>query len=140
MSICQGESTPQYLPNDTISLLETIHVGTNLVHLAADVAAKDGRPLLDEGTGVLHVTVERADGDGGILHDDLPHAGFGHWGVADRERGARLVKPCGLVLWCRHVLVLYIGVFWVWIYVVSLKGQTEESKWVVEDKGMMKWW
>lgn len=49
-----------------ISLPEAIHTGIDLVHLADDVAAKDkdGGPLLDEDGGVLHVTVERVDGDG----------------------------------------------------------------------------
>lgn len=68
---------PHHLPNDTISLPEPIHAGTDLVHLAGDIAAKDGRPLLDEDAAVLHVTVQRVDGDGGVLHHNLPSAGFG---------------------------------------------------------------
>ena len=59
-----------------IALLEAIHAGAELVYLAGDVAAKDGRPLLDEDTSVLHVTVERVDGDSGILHNDFPSADF----------------------------------------------------------------
>ena len=39
-----------HLPNNTISLLEAINAGTNLVHLAGNVAAKDGRPLLNKDT------------------------------------------------------------------------------------------
>ena len=68
---------PYHLPNDTISLPEAIHAGTDRVHLADDVAAKDGGPLLDKDAAVLHVTVERVDGDGGVLHNVFLSAGLG---------------------------------------------------------------
>ena len=97
-----------YLPNDTISLLEAIHARADLIHLASDVTAKDSGPLLDEDADVLHVTVERVNGDGGILHNNLSGTGCGQWSITDLQRGVGLVKPCSLVLWCRHVFVLWV--------------------------------
>jgi hypothetical protein len=65
----------QDLPNHTISVLEAIYAGTNLIYLAGDIAANDGGKLLDKDADVLHVTVEWIDGDGGIPHHDFPGAG-----------------------------------------------------------------
>lgn len=65
------------LPNDSISFLKALCVWSHLKHLASHVTAKDGRPLLDEDTGVLHMAVERIDSDGSVPHDELPRTGLG---------------------------------------------------------------
>ena len=64
-------------PNDTISLLEAIHARSDLIHLASDITAEDGRPLLDEDTGVLLVPVERVDSNCVVLDHDLSRASSG---------------------------------------------------------------
>jgi len=72
-----GKITSHHLPNDTISLPEAIHATTDLKHFTSDITAKDGGPLLNEDASVLHMRVERIDGDGGVLHNNFPSAGFG---------------------------------------------------------------
>lgn len=67
------------------------------MHDTGDVAAEDGGPLLDEDADILHVGVERVDGDGGILDDDLAGASGGQRSVTDFERSSGFGEPGSLV-------------------------------------------
>jgi hypothetical protein len=60
----------EYLPNDTIALLEsTLSPGADLVNDSCNVATEDSGPLLNKDTVVLHVPVQRIDGNSGVLDD-----------------------------------------------------------------------
>jgi len=85
-------------PDNTISFLEAIHTVAYLIHLAGHIAAKDGGPLLHEDAVVLHVAVQRVDGDSGVLDDDLAGASGGHGSVADAEWCAGGIEVRGAVL------------------------------------------
>lgn len=67
------------------------------MHDAGNVAAEDGGPLLDEDTDILHVGVERVDGDGGVLDDNLAGTSGGQRGVTDFEGSTGLGEPGSLV-------------------------------------------
>ena len=100
------ENTSTNLPDDAISFLKALRVPSHFIHLAGHVTAEDGGPLLDEDAGVLHMAVERVDGDGSILHDELAGTGRGQWGVAHLQGGVSFDEPCGLILRCRHSFFL----------------------------------
>lgn len=97
------EEKQEHSPNDTIALLEATDFGAYLVDLASDITSEDCGPLLNEDTDILHVAVEGIDGNGCVLDDNLTGTCFGERGIADLERGAGLVEPGCLILWCRHV-------------------------------------
>jgi len=85
-------------PKNPIGLLEAIHTGSYFIHLAGYIAAKDGGPLLHKDAVVLHVAVQRVDGDSGVLDDYLAGASGGHGSVADAEWCAGGIEVCGAVL------------------------------------------
>ena len=95
------------LPDDAISFLKALRVRANLIHLASYVTAEDSGPLLDEDADVLHMAVERVDGDGSILYNELSGTGYGQWGVVHLKWGASFDEPCGLIGRCSHSLFLW---------------------------------
>ena len=99
------EDTSTNLPDDAISFLEALRIRSHLIHLAGNVATEYRRPLLDEDARVLHMAVERVDGDGGILHDKLAGTGRWQWYVVHLQGIVGFDEPCGLILWCRHPYV-----------------------------------
>lgn len=86
------------------------------MHLAGYIAAEDRRPLLDEDARVLHVAIERVDGDGGVLDNDLSGASCGQWGAVDFQGCAGLDEPCGLIRRLGHFLFLvcFLSGFVIW--------------------------
>lgn len=85
------------VPNNPIPNLESRHSFSDLVHDAGDVAAEYGGVLRDEDAEVLHMRVERIDGDCGVFDDDLAWACSGDGGGTDAEGGACGVEEGGEV-------------------------------------------
>lgn len=85
---------------DAVSLLEVLHVAADFDNITSYVAAKDDGPLLDEHAAVLDLPVDRVDGDGVVLDNDLVGIGFGVLGICDTEGLALAVKVCCLVGHC----------------------------------------
>ena len=127
------ENTSTNLPDDAISFLKALRVRSHFIHLAGHVTAEDGRPLLDEDAGVLHMAVERVDGDGSILHDELAGTGRGQWGFAHLQGDVGFDEPCGLILRCRHSFFLSFFLFFFpafFLFVrVDREGRASEMEW-----------
>jgi len=86
------------IPNNAVAFLEALLTRPYFIDLAGNITSEDGRPLLNKDAGILHVPVERVDGNGGVLHDDSARAGGGKGGVTDFEGSVGFGEPCGLVL------------------------------------------
>lgn len=99
-------NTSANVPDDAISFLKALRVRSHFIYLAGHVTAEDGGPLLDKDARVLHVAVERVDGDGSILHDELAGTGRRQWGVAHVQGCVGFHEPCGLIRRCRHSFFL----------------------------------
>jgi hypothetical protein len=99
LSLRPGETIS---PNNTISLLETLHALSYFVNRADYSSPKDGGSLLHEDTVVLHVVVERVDSHCGVLDDDLASAGCGHGRFADLKGGRGRREVGCEVLGMRH--------------------------------------
>jgi len=66
-----------YIPDHTIATLEARNTRADFVDFAGNIAAYDRWESLDKDPDVLLVPVNRVDGDGGVLDDNL--AGAGDW-------------------------------------------------------------
>jgi hypothetical protein len=99
-----SEKSSANLPNDAISFLEALHTRSHFIDLTGYIAAEDGGPLMDKDARVLHVAIQRVDGDGSILDDDLTGTYGGHWGILHLKRSASLDEVCSLILGGSHLL------------------------------------
>lgn len=84
-----------YVPNNPIPNLEPRHALTNRMDGSGYVAPKYRGVLLHEDAEILHVAVERVDGNGGVLDHDLAGAGGGERGRSDAQWRAGGVEEGG---------------------------------------------
>jgi len=73
-------------PHDTLTLNEALYQRAALDDLAGDVAAEDGRELVDEDALVLDLPVDGIDGDGVVLDQDLVRVRAVARGLLDDKR------------------------------------------------------
>lgn len=85
-------------PNYSISLLKALmHLRSNFMDYTGHVATEDGGPLLDEDSSLLHVAIQRVDGDGNVTDDEFVGTGGRHRCFAHLQGTIGFVEPRGSV-------------------------------------------